>query len=189
MNKMFAPLLCGMLSALVLGCSDTVPVANMLTATPFAPQGHNIYLRGEMNDYAVLSSYLLVQHGEDGYCTLAPLRADWSPYRFKFAAADWAAGSNFGFADPPGVLREGSAPVRLNPNSRFEELRYYPKHDGVYRFCISVDDDGQYWGSVTPARDDELSLIDEIFKRKATSSPLNDADETSLEETEPVDVQ
>ena len=180
MNKILGPLIGGALCLLLSGCSENTEVA--LTANAFAPQGHNVYLRGEMNDDAVLSSYLLVKQDDDSYCTLAPLRADWSPYRFKFAAANWEAGSNFGFADPPGVMREGSAMVRLNPNSRFEELRYYPKRDGIYRFCIVVQDD-EYYASVTEAREDELSLMDDIFKRPATSSTMVD-DEAATEANE-----
>lgn len=161
------------LALLSSGCSDNNPVA-ALTTTALAPQGHNVYLRGEMNDYAVLSSYLMTLQKAGAYCTLAPLRADWAPYRFKFADKDWSAGSNFGFATPPGILREGSAPVELNPNSRFEELRFYPKKDGIYRFCINLDDDGRYFVTVRAAKDDELSLIDTIFLQREQSSILDE---------------
>ena len=158
------------------GCGSDAPLPQLAQQT-LAPQGRAVYLRGEMNDYAVLYSYLLVQQPDGAYCTLAPLRADWSPYRFKFADKDWTAGSNFGFAEPPGVLREGSAPVRLNAFSRFEELRFYPKQDGIYRFCMTADEAGKYYASVRLARDEELSLMDEIFKRSEQSSAMPTAAE------------
>ncbi len=168
MNKFFLSATAFALASCLIGCSsEPAPVLSQA----FAPQGKNVYLRGEMNDYAVMSSYLLTAREDGSYCALAPLRADWSPYRFKFASADWAAGSNFGFANPPGVLREGSAPLELNPNSRFEELRFYPKQDGIYRFCIRQDDEGRYFATVQRAGDDELSLIDAIFRQGSAATP------------------
>ena len=102
-----------------------------------------LYLRGEMNDYGVSQTYSLKNHGR-ALCTFAMLRADWSPYKFKFADENWSAGTNFGYAAPPGVLRLGSAPVKLNPQSRFEELVFHVKEDGVYRFCLIRKSDGFY---------------------------------------------
>ncbi len=148
-------------SLMLAGCEQSAEIVN-LTRPSFKIDGHSIYLRGEMNDYAVMSSYQLVQFDDDLYCTLAPLRADWAPYRFKFADAQWSEGRSFGFAEPPGFLREGSAPVKLNRFSRFEDLRYYPAKDGVYRFCVEQDDD-EYYVSVTEASSEELGFIDSIF--------------------------
>lgn len=122
-----------------------------------------LYLRGEMNDYGVSETYRLHQTKE-GQCTLALLRSDWSPYKFKFADKDWSAGANYGYAEPPGVLRDGSAPVRLNPNSRFEEISFHVKQDGVYRFCIVTGSDGQY-ATVSQASADELESLHQSVKK------------------------
>ncbi len=126
--------------------------------------GREIYLRGEMNDYGVQRPYRLRQFDENIYCTLAPLRSDWSPYRFKFADASWSQGTNFGFAVPPAVMREGSSKAMLNPNSRFEELRYEPSIDGIYRFCIEYDEQNVPYASVTYLEDGKLTTMDEIIK-------------------------
>lgn len=126
--------------------------------------GRKVYLRGEMNDYGVQDAYELKEVEEDTYCTLAPLRADWSPYRFKFADKDWTAGTNFGFAVPPAVMREGSARVQLNPNSRFEEIRYEPAQDGIYRFCIEIEDKVPY-ASVNFMEESRLTTMKDVIKR------------------------
>ena len=126
--------------------------------------GRAIYLRGEMNDYGVQRPYRLRQFAEKVYCTLAPLRSDWSPYRFKFADANWTAGTNFGYALPPAIMREGSSKSQLNPNSRFEELRYEPAVDGIYRFCIEYDEQNVPYASVTYLEDGKLTTMDELIK-------------------------
>lgn len=162
-------------AALLSGCEQSASAVN-LTQNAMNIEGRGVYLRGEMNDYAILSSYRLTQASDNSYCTLAPLRADWAPYRFKFADPAWTEGSNFGFAQAPGILREGSSPVKLNPFSRFEELRYYPSADGVYRFCIEIED-GEYFASVSRADESELGLIDSIFisdKEAGLSSAADD---------------
>ena len=164
-----------LLGALVAlsGCEQSASITN-LTAATFKVDGKEIYLRGEMNDYAILSSYKLVKEDDYKYCALAPLRADWAPYRFKFADPAWTNGANFGFAQAPGVLREGSSPVLLNRFSRFEELRYFPSEDGVYQLCISFDWD-EYYAIVSKAQHAKLGLIDSIFVKQ---------DEKTLENTE-----
>lgn len=126
--------------------------------------GRNVYLRGEMNDYGVQAPYQLRKFEDNKYCTLAPLRSDWSPYRFKFADSKWTKGTNFGYALPPAVIREGSARAQLNPNSRFEELRYEPEVDGIYRFCIEFDNDVPY-ATVTYIEEGQLTTMDEVIKR------------------------
>lgn len=128
-------------------------------------RGRAIYLRGEMNDYGVQSAYRLRKFAQDTYCTVAPLRSDWAPYRFKFADAEWTNGTNFGYAEPPAVLREGSAPARLNPTSRFEELRYVPQEDGIYRFCVIYEGSVPY-ASVTLLEDGKLTTMDEVIKEE-----------------------
>ncbi len=162
------------LAVLTAGCSsDSSSDDNLLPGLAavevFAPQGKTIYLRGEMNDYAALSSYQLIKRSDGAYCTAAPLRADWSPYRFKFADADWSEGSNFGYAAPPGILRDGSAPQELNPSSRFEELRYYPRQDGIYSFCILQQSD-RYFVTVAKAEQREQTLIEAIFRRRSAEN-------------------
>ncbi len=119
----------------------------------------SLFLRGEMNDYGVSQTYKLVHHG-GALCTHALLRADWSPYKFKFADAHWSAGSNFGYAAPPGVMRPGSAPVKLNPNSKFEELSFQVKNDGIYRFCLIKHDDG-YYADVQETAEQQLPSLQE----------------------------
>lgn len=167
------------LALLAGGCSssDDEAVA-LLTGQSLMPAGQPVYLRGEMNDYAVMTSYRLVKRRNGMYCTLAPLRADWAPYRFKFADSAWTAGSNFGFAEPPGVMREGSARMPLNPASRFEELRFYPNSDGVYRFCIQ-EEEGKFYAVVQRAPDTELTLMDELFlgkKQQRSNTSASDSD-------------
>lgn len=125
--------------------------------------GRVIYLRGEMNDYGVQRPYRLREFAPNTYCTLAPLRSDWSPYRFKFADDKWTAGTNFGYAVPPAVMRQGSSRVLLNPNSRFEEVRYEPAQDGIYRFCIEYEDTVPYV-TVTHLEDGKLTTMDEVLK-------------------------
>lgn len=128
--------------------------------------GRNVYLRGEMNDYGIQKPYQLRRFEKDRYCTLAALRADWSPYRFKFADEAWTKGSNFGFAEPPAIIREGSAAVLLNPYSRFEELRYEPAEDGIYRFCIQFEK-GQPYAVVERLENGKLTTMDEIIRRES----------------------
>ncbi|MDY2798385.1 MAG: hypothetical protein SOV16_04315 [Anaerobiospirillum succiniciproducens] len=128
-------------------------------------RGRAIYLRGEMNDYGVQSAYRLRKFEEDTYCTVAPLRSDWAPYRFKFADAEWSNGTNFGYAEPPAVLRQGSGRARLNPTSRFEELRYVPQEDGIYRFCVIYDGSVPY-ATVTLLEDGKLTTMDEVIKEE-----------------------
>lgn len=125
--------------------------------------GREIYLRGEMNDYGVQAPYRLRAFAENTYCTLAPLRSDWSPYRFKFADAQWSQGTNFGYAVPPAVMREGSGKVQLNPNSHFEEVRFEPLQDGIYRFCIVYEDDVPYV-TVTHLSEGRLTSTEEALR-------------------------
>lgn len=152
--------------------------ADVTTGTehPEVFQGRDIYLRGEMNDYGVQSAYRLRKFDENRYCTVAPLRSDWSPYRFKFADEDWSKGTNFGYNSPPGVLREGAGPARLNGKSRFEELRYEPSVDGIYRFCIVIENKVPY-ATVTRLEDGKLTTMDEVIRREVAaqfSIPDND---------------
>lgn len=146
-------------------------------------QGRDVYLRGEMNDYSIQRSYRLRKFAEDKYCTLAPLRSDWSPYRFKFADALWTDGTNFGYAYPPAVIREGSAKMLLNPSSRFEELRYEPSTDGIYRFCIEYEDDKPFV-TVTHLVEGKLTTMDEIIQAEINAD-LNIQGKTSEAESEP----
>ncbi len=161
-----SPILAILAGALMLcGCSATSEVTSADDASKtavFEIEGHRIFLRGEMNDYAVLSSYELTRFEEDSYCTLAPLRKDWAPYRFKFADAAWSSGASFGFKQAPGIIREGSTPIALNRFSRFEELKYYPSEDGVYRFCI-LEVDGEFYARVTRAEERELSFMEHLL--------------------------
>ena len=126
-------------------------------------KGKAIYLRGEMNDYGVQRAYRLRKISDNEYCALAPLRSDWSPYKFKFADANWTSGTSFGFAVPPGVLRAGSAKLLLNPKSRFEEIRYEVDSDGIYRFCITLDHDVPYV-AVSQLEDGKLTTTEELIK-------------------------
>lgn len=128
----------------------------------YSINGNAIYLRGEMNDYEVSETYRLRQNGE-GYCALATLRADWAPYKFKFADKDWSEGTNFGFLNPPGVLREGARAIELTPNSNFEEISYYPKADGVYRFCLIPRGD-RYYVTVNKSSKKELPSMAQVIK-------------------------
>lgn len=157
-------------AALLAGCEESAQIIS-LTEEGLDIEGRRIFLRGEMNDYAVMTAYQLNEREEGTFCTLAPLRADWAPYRFKFADANWSSGTNFGYANPPGILREGSARVELNPDSRFEELLYYPSRDGVFRFCI-IEDDGRYYAQVSESDPKSLSMMDSLYmnsKNKAGS--------------------
>ena len=149
-------------AAVALSACSSVP--DLISVNAMKIDGKDIYLRGEMNDYAAISSNRLIKRDEGMYCTLAALRSDWTPYRFKFADDNWSQGSNFGYAYPPGVMRAGSAPMKLNPNSQFEELRYFPKEDAVYQFCI-VQNGNEYFATVEKASDKEVGFFNDFFRR------------------------
>ena len=145
--------------------------------------GRAIYLRGEMNDYSVQQPYRLRQFEDKVYCTIAPLRSDWAPYRFKFADAQWTTGTNFGFAVPPAVMREGSGKAQLNPNSRFEELRYEPTVDGLYRFCIEYNEQNVPYATVTRLEDGKLTTMDELIKREVSQAVVTPTTTTTTTTT------
>lgn len=157
----------------VTGCSSSSQTAAdaMSGATQVAKNvpysERKIYLRGEMNDYEVSESYLLKLEQDSKKCTYANLRQDWAPYKFKFADAKWTEGTNFGFMNPPGVMREGSRSIELNPSSRFEEILFYPNQDGTYRFCLS-EKSGKYYVSVERASHKDLLTLSHIFNKKMT---------------------
>lgn len=128
-----------------------------------------LYLRGDMNDYAVSEVYRL-KTMQYGACTEAALHADWSPYHFKFADRNWTAGSNYGYALPPGVLEDGSRDVKLNASSTFEDVTLRIKRDGVYRFCLVKRDDGAY-ATVTRVEDgSERTFAENLLHYYAGSS-------------------
>ena len=149
-------------SAIMMSACSSVP--DLVNFNAMQINGKDIYLRGEMNDYAAISSNRLIKISDGKYCTLAPLRSDWTPYRFKFADDNWSSGSNFGYAYPPGVMRVGSAPMKLNKNSQFEELRYYPKEDAIYQFCI-VEENGEYFATVEKASEREIGVFNAFFEQ------------------------
>lgn len=62
------------------------------------------------------------------------------------------------FLTPPGVLRDGARSLELNPNSKFEEISYYPKKDGVYRFCLIPKND-RYYVTVTKSSKGSLQWL------------------------------
>lgn len=137
------------------GCSSSID--------ELKEDGNNaLYLRGEMNDYAVSEIYRLREHN-GALCTFATLRSDWAPYKFKFADKSWSDGSNFGYKEPPGVMREHSSLVALNSHSKFEEVRFYPQSDGVYRFCL-IEKSGQYFAEVVKAQDNEIKPFLQLVK-------------------------
>lgn len=142
--------------------SNNAPVASLVPGG-FSINEKAVYLRGEMNDYEVSESYRLRKDDEDTYCTVATLRADWAPYKFKFADADWTDGSNFGYRNPPGILHEGSTPVELSANSKFEEISFYPKSDGVYRFCL-IKNDNHFFASVQKTSHRSLLSMAQLMK-------------------------
>ena len=100
--------------------------------------GAEIYLRGEMNDWAAQGKYLIKPAGDKVFVATAELKVDWAPYKFKFADCAWTPGTNFGYRDQPGVYEFGGDPVVLNPNSKFEEVKVTPPADGLYDFYIDV---------------------------------------------------
>ena len=98
--------------------------------------GKPIYLRGEMNDWAAKPEFL-VQKVEDGvFMAKAELKVDYAPYKFKFADSAWTPGTNFGYLTAPGVFEKD--PIELNPNSKFEEVKFTPPKDGDYDFYLDV---------------------------------------------------
>jgi hypothetical protein len=132
-------------SALVMsGCASD----NKSAAAAAAPAGaggadvfgKEIYLRGEIteeNPWAPLPEYKVVMVEKGVYkATGKKLRVDFSPYKFKFADTDWTPGTNFGYATAPGVFE--TDPVELNPNSKFEEVKFTPPVDGDYDFYLDV---------------------------------------------------
>lgn len=160
--KFLTPVIAG--AVLVSACSsDKVSVA-AITPGGLSINEKAIYLRGEMNDYEVSETYRLRKSKTNSsYCTLASLRSDWSPYKFKFADEAWSTGTNFGYLTPPGVFREGARAVELNPNSKFEEISFYPKADGVYRFCLIQKND-KFYVTVSKSSQKELPTMAQLFK-------------------------
>ncbi len=102
--------------------------------------GKEIYLRGEIteeNPWAPLPEYKLVLVEKGVYkATAHKLKIDWAPYKFKFADSAWTPGTNFGYLTAPGVFEKD--PVELNPNSKFEEVKFTPPADGDYDFYLDV---------------------------------------------------
>ena len=149
--------------AFLCACSSNTDETRSQAASGYSIEGKGIYLRGEMNDYEVSESYRLRSDGDNGYCTLANLRSDWAPYKFKFADESWSDGANFGYMAPPGVLREGSKAIEANPFSKFEEMSFYPKTDGVYRFCL-IKDSSKYYVTVEKTSHHGLLSMTQLFK-------------------------
>jgi hypothetical protein len=140
--------------AFLAGCTGSTDADD---AAPDAQEGNPLYLRGEMNDYGVNGNFKL-KKSDDGLCTEAALRAEWAPYKFKFADEYWSKGANYGYMEGPGELSDGSAPVKLNPESKFEDLKLNITKDGIYRFCLVKKDDGAYATVKFVREGDEKSL-------------------------------
>ena len=102
--------------------------------------GKEIYLRGEIteaNPWAPLPENKVVMVEKGVYkATGKGLKVDYAPYKFKFADSAWTPGTNFGYLTAPGVFEKD--PVELNPNSKFEEVKFTPPADGDYDFYIDV---------------------------------------------------
>lgn len=156
-NKILKTFMLSVAGAMLLcGCSSDTPAeAN----TQSGEQA--LYLRGDMNDYSVSETYRL-RASDKGLCTEAALHADWSPYHFKFADAKWSSGSNFGYAMPPGSLEEGSRAVKLNANSKFEDVTFRVRRDGIYRFCLVKQNDGYYATAERIADGNEKSFKENV---------------------------
>ena len=78
------------MTAVMLSACSSVSGPDLISVNAMKINGKDIYLRGEMNDYAAISSNRLIKRDEGMYCTLAALRSDWTPYRFKFADDNWS---------------------------------------------------------------------------------------------------
>lgn len=124
--------------------------------------GKVIYLLGEMNNYTPSAANALQKSSDNRYCVVSALRSDWAPYRFKFADDSWSEGSRFGFKNPPGAIYDGSAPVLLNANSRFEELKFYPSVDGMYNFCL-IKSNNHYYATVTMEKSNSLAYLTNLM--------------------------
>ena len=136
-----------------------------LLANSLVIEHRTIYLLGEMNQFRPSTAYALIRSGNNRYCASSLLRADWAPYRFKFADDSWTQGTNFGFAEPPGTLYVDSGQVRLNPSSRFEELQFYPREDGTYRFCL-IRRNGGYYAEVEQSDAPSLAYLENLLGRE-----------------------
>ncbi len=145
--------------AFLAGCTGSSDADD---AAPDAQAGNPLYLRGDMNDYGVSGNFKLKQ-ADDGMCTEAALRAEWSPYHFKFADEYWSKGTNYGFMEGPGAISDGSAPVKLNPESKFEDLTLTVTKDGIYRFCLVKQADGAF-ATVKFVRDGDEKSLSETSK-------------------------
>ena len=55
-----------------------------------------------------------------------------------------------------------SLALELNPNSKFEEISYYPKKDGIYRFCL-IPKNGRYYVTVTKSSKKELPSMAQLI--------------------------
>ena len=148
--------------ASLCSCSEQTEHVKNIVSNALTINDKAIYLRGEMNDYEVSETYRLRKSGA-GFCTLATLRSDWAPYKFKFADENWSEGTSFGYMNPPGVIRDGIKAIELNPNSKFEEISYFPKADGVYRFCL-IPQNGKYFVTVTRSSKKELPTMAQLIK-------------------------
>ena len=107
--------------------------------------GKKIFLRGEISDpqWDAMPE-LLIQKVSDGvWKATAEMVVDWAPYKYKFADSAWTPGTNFGYAteSAPGVFEFGGAPIVLNPNSKFEEVKVTPPADGRYDFFLEKQGD------------------------------------------------
>ena len=132
-------------SALVMsGCaSDTKTAAAGASAGGAGGAdvfGREIYLRGEItesNPWAPLPENKVVMVEKGVYKASAKgLKVDYAPYKFKFADSAWTPGTNFGYLTAPGVFEKD--PVELNPNSKFEEVKFTPPVDGDYDFYLDL---------------------------------------------------
>lgn len=157
-NKIISTVISGLI---LCSCSSQGPIDQIISSSLII-NNRPVYLRGEMNDYEVSETYRL-RKSDDGFCTYATLRTDWSPYKFKFADANWSEGSNFGFMSGPGVIREGALPLKLNPYSKFEEISFYPNSDGAYKFCVIKRKDG-YYVTVQKSNKKRLLSMAQLFK-------------------------
>lgn len=72
-----------------------------------------------------------------------PLIADGQPYEWKFGDAAWQCGTNFGF-------KTGTADIQLgerretNKCAAFDNFKFTPAEDGVYRFFLDWSGDEPY---------------------------------------------
>ncbi|WP_411993596.1 hypothetical protein [Agarivorans sp. DSG3-1] len=101
----------------------------------------DVYLRGVFTWWDAAPEYKLMPvEGKKNVWSATssvdePLIADGQPYEWKFGDAAWQCGTNFGFLAGEAEIKIGDR-RQLNKCSAFDNFKFTPEVDGVYRFYL-----------------------------------------------------